>query len=157
MPKSLWQTLLTAAPLLVLAGCGDGPALHSAGGTITRNGEPLADAVVIFAPSDGATVGAEGVTGPDGKYTLSTGGRSGAPAGKFQVSVTKASPTAVVPEAFKDDPSMADMAPQVGKPKKKTPTKDDPVNALFDAEIAAGDNKALDFDVKVAEGDAPKP
>ena len=75
------------------AGCGgsDGPDLHSAGGTVTLQGGPLANASVTSIPvnSDGTTAGpvASAVTDQNGAFQLSTGGEPGAVAGTHKVTV----------------------------------------------------------------------
>ena len=74
---------------LALAGCSDGGKdvkLADAGGTVTFKGAPLADATVTFIPENGPI--AMGVTDLSGKFTLSTGSRSGVAVGNCNVTVT---------------------------------------------------------------------
>ncbi|WP_165069559.1 carboxypeptidase-like regulatory domain-containing protein [Paludisphaera rhizosphaerae] len=151
--KHRMKSLVLGSSLMILAvaGCG-GPTLHPVTGTITQNGEPLAEAAVMFLPEDPSGLPAQAVTGPDGKYTLTTGASSGATAGKFKVAVSKTASN--VTGDFQDDPFMASMAPDDGK--KKKPTKGGPVEATFDAEVVAGKNEPIDYDVKVA-ADSAKP
>ncbi|MCL2005691.1 MAG: hypothetical protein FWG73_05950 [Planctomycetaceae bacterium] len=80
---------------LILVGCGEqGPDTHHVEGIITQNGQPLGEAMVAFHPAPGGenTRTAVGVSGADGKYTLTadTGltGR-GAFAGDYIVTVQK--------------------------------------------------------------------
>jgi hypothetical protein len=53
---------------LLLAGCGDQPALGTVRGRVTLDNEPLEGAVVTFQPQRGAP--SLGVTDADGRYTL---------------------------------------------------------------------------------------
>jgi hypothetical protein len=74
---------------LLLVGCGPPPTkLVPASGTVTYNGEPVEGATVTFLVEGNAVV-ADGKTGADGKFSLSTGGQPGAPAGKATVGVSK--------------------------------------------------------------------
>lgn len=64
-----------AAAALGGAGCGSGPVLHPAGGTVTLpDGQPAAGCIVEFASDAPATPGlnARGVVRPDGTFTLAT-------------------------------------------------------------------------------------
>ena len=150
------------AALTVLAGCGsdeDRIPLVRVTGTITRNSKPMANARVSFIPDVGNKYSTPAVdeTGPEGNYMLRFKGRTGVSAGKYKVVVTPAidlPANAKIPEAFKDDPVMAQMAlgigvgPDNGKvagvAKKKEPTKSE-----WDAQIDEKDSsKELDFDVK---------
>lgn len=70
----------------VLAGCGGGPDMAPAGGTVLYNGEPLADADVLFMPEGGGPVSV-GKTDSEGKFTLSATAKPGARVGKHKVSV----------------------------------------------------------------------
>jgi len=87
--------LTLAAPLLL--GCGRGPATYDVSGTITYQGQPVADAQVGFVPAGGAgeVQGASGQTDAQGRYTLQTYVTpsqtvAGAMAGSFKVTVVKA-------------------------------------------------------------------
>jgi hypothetical protein len=89
--------LLLAA--LVLIGCGDGgPKLVKAGGTVKYNNAPLAGADVVFVPDEGG-LPSIGRTDEQGRFTLMTSGRSGAPIGAFKVSVTAVRQKRAVPPA----------------------------------------------------------
>ena len=80
--------------IVAAAGCGggSGPEFQEAGGVVTLQGEPLANASVTFIPvkEDGATAGpvATAVANQAGEFQLSTGGESGAVAGTHKVTVT---------------------------------------------------------------------
>lgn len=78
---------LIALPL-VAAGCSgsDDLRLVEAGGVVTYQGAPLADARVTFVPEKGPV--ATGVTDLEGRFELRTGGRHGVVTGPSKVSVT---------------------------------------------------------------------
>ena len=84
-------TVVAAVMVLAigLTGCG-GPAqpkLYPATGTVTWKGAALADATVSFVPSVGAP--SDGKTDAQGKFTIMTNGKPGAPAGACKVTVSK--------------------------------------------------------------------
>ncbi|MDR1484005.1 MAG: carboxypeptidase-like regulatory domain-containing protein [Planctomycetaceae bacterium] len=87
--KKIIQTLLVLlATTLFVVGCGSKSArVVPVGGTITQNGQPLADVRVEFNKIDtGAMSFAE--TDAAGRFTLThTHGKSGAELGKYRVSV----------------------------------------------------------------------
>ncbi|MFN7874390.1 MAG: carboxypeptidase-like regulatory domain-containing protein [Pirellula sp.] len=69
-----------------ILGCG-GNSLNQVSGTITVDGAPAVGALVIYHPvGDGKM--ATGVADGQGKYQLVTDAEVGAPAGKYQVTVT---------------------------------------------------------------------
>lgn len=87
------RPLAAALLTLTLMGCGGNDAHPHVpvSGTVTLNGEPLADAQVSFQPT-GATpgIGAEARTGPDGRYKLTDRrGKPGTEAGAYNVTVSK--------------------------------------------------------------------
>ena len=59
-----------AVPLLliVLTGCGGGPALVGVSGTLTHKGKPVANALINFLPENGRP--SSGITDEDGHFTL---------------------------------------------------------------------------------------
>lgn len=72
-----------------LAGCGgaSGPPLANVAGTVTRDGQPVADADVMFMPEHG--VPSSGKTDSAGHFTLKfNDGRPGAVPGKHRVLIT---------------------------------------------------------------------
>ena len=84
------------------AGCSPGAgSLHKVSGKVTVDGTPLNTGTVRFVPDKarGNTATAEpvGTIGPDGTYTLSTNGKTGAPPGWYQVTVNATE----VPESSK--------------------------------------------------------
>jgi len=70
-------------------GCGQGPKLLPASGTVTYQGKPLEGALVTFLGAD--NVLGSGTTDAAGKYTISTLGKAGAVPGKNEVAITKTS------------------------------------------------------------------
>ena len=83
------MVLAAVVGLGLIAGCssGSGPKLASADGVLTYKGKPLAGATVMLVPDKGPF--AMGVTGADGKFTVSTGGNRGVVVGLVKVSVTE--------------------------------------------------------------------
>jgi hypothetical protein len=115
------------APIVVvifLAGCGrsdsvaDGP-LCPVRGTVTAGGKPAPSGDVIFVPVDAPSdaPNSYGRIEADGVYTLRTGDRDGAPAGRYRVSVvlddTKELKAAIDPRIVSTNlsPLVADIAP----------------------------------------------
>lgn len=95
MNKMASGTLLTEVLLVSLLGLGcshqdsDRPATYSVTGTVTYKGQPVDGATVAFQSADGSH-GSMGVTGSDGKYTLTTfKSGDGAVPGNYSVKVFK--------------------------------------------------------------------
>ena len=73
---------------LACVGCGEsGPPLGQVSGTVTMDGEPLANALVTFTPEAGGR-GSMGKTDGNGKYELAFVDSKGALIGNHKVSVT---------------------------------------------------------------------
>jgi hypothetical protein len=91
--SSVFQPWLNCClPLLITAvavcGCGErGQKLVKAGGAVTYKGRPLPEADVVFVPNDGG-LPSIGRTDSEGRFSLTTSGRPGAPLGSFQVAIT---------------------------------------------------------------------
>jgi len=99
-----------ALPLVPLAsGCGGGgPELGSVEGTVTLDGQPLANAIVNFEPADeaGNRSSYDGETDESGHYVLhATASQKGAELGDYTVHIT-------LPELAADDPN-AKTAPRI--------------------------------------------
>jgi hypothetical protein len=74
---------------LALAGCGRGGLnLAPVEGVVTYQGQPLADAGVLFKPTQGPF--AMGVTDADGRFSLTTANQDGALIGDHKVAISKA-------------------------------------------------------------------
>jgi hypothetical protein len=150
------------AAMTVLAGCGteeDRIPLIQVTGKIYRNGKPLPNARVSFMPDVGNKHSTPAVdeTGPEGNYMLKFKGRMGVAAGKYKVVVTPAIEVPAgskIPDEFKDDPVMGQMAVGVGVPgaEKKAGAavaKKEGSKSEFDATIEENDkDKVLDFEYK---------
>ena len=82
-------TLLLAVLSFVFTGCGyRRPAQVKTTGTVTIDGEPVADAALMFVPDSGRP--ASGNTNTNGEFQVSSfGGNDGLPAGNYRVTVTK--------------------------------------------------------------------
>ena len=101
----LWISCWTpvVALLLPLAiGCGGGGAdLSSVEGTVTLDGQPLANAIVNFEPAEGGAARSsyDGQTDAKGHYVLhATASQKGAELGDYTVHIT-------LPKLAKDDPN----------------------------------------------------
>lgn len=139
--------------LLLAAGCGrteragDRPATAPTTGTVTYQGQPLADAMVTFHPqsagaSGGQNRGAVGKTDASGNFALTTfEPQDGAIPGKYRVTVTKTEGGA---PAENPDP----FAPAAPAPKSLVPqafTKPD--SSGLTAEVKQGGENKFSFDL----------
>ena len=82
-------TLLLAVLSLSFTGCGyRRPAQVKTTGTVTLDGEPVANASLMFIPDSGRP--ASGNTNTNGEFQVSSfGGNDGLPAGNYRVTATK--------------------------------------------------------------------
>jgi hypothetical protein len=96
--SAIWTTsFLTALVVsLLLAGCGDsGPEMAPVSGIVTVDGQPVANAAVMFVPEAGGRP-ATGLTDAEGKFSLETlKPGDGALVGKHKVTVTGVKTTGV--------------------------------------------------------------
>lgn len=77
-----------AIVLVLLAGCADGARLWPASGKVLfRDGRPPGGGVVELKPLGAEGRPARGAIRPDGGFSLETGGRQGARAGRYRVAV----------------------------------------------------------------------
>ena len=77
MSRPLIQIAACSLLALLPAGCGSGkPKTYPVAGSVTYNGQPLANAVVTFIPSSGRPTA--GITNAQGEFTLPTGALPGA-------------------------------------------------------------------------------
>ncbi len=77
--------IVAAGSVLATVGCGNSD-FASVGGVVTLDGEPLADATVVFS-SPGRPL-ATARTDPDGEFSMETGGMDGIKPGEYAVTVT---------------------------------------------------------------------
>lgn len=158
--KAFLTFLSLSVLCLGLTGCGEGgPALGQVEGTVKYKGAPVAGATITFVMPDGQI--ASGATGPDGKYTLMTGSRNGAPIGTASVGITKFGSVGAAPTAAPADPTAApggtpDLKAQMeqmmaaGTPKNELPEKyADPKTSGLTAPVVAGgkDKNTHNFDL----------
>lgn len=110
--------LVTALVAALVAGCGHGgPQMGSVKGKVTLDGQPIAQAVVTFAPLDGGPA-SSGMTAEDGTYRIACPLGEGAVVGKHRISI-------------RSQPPVPAMAGQV-------PDEDDPnYNPAWDASARA--------------------
>ena len=82
-------TLLLAVLAFTFTGCGyRRPAQVKTTGTVTLDGEPVADAALMFIPDSGRP--ASGNTNTNGEFQVSSfGGNDGLPAGNYRITATK--------------------------------------------------------------------
>jgi hypothetical protein len=86
-PGWRWLALL---PALCCLSCSSGPKLNPVQGKVLYNDQPLAGATVTFHPKEGNPVKVDrpyALTKEDGSFTLTTGGKEGAPAGSYVVTI----------------------------------------------------------------------
>lgn len=124
--RSLFGAFMLAMALGTL-GCGtatdsDRPTTYPVSGTVTMNGQPVADANVNFQLADG-TRGALGVTDAQGRYELTTfTAGDGALPGEYSVVITKYEKAPPGTEASEDDPDYDPFAPAF-EPKNLLPER----------------------------------
>ena len=120
---------------LAFLGCGsDGPEIASVEGTITMDGEPLANASVLFVPTGGRPAAAR--TDENGKYTLNfTAGRKGAMLGKNVVRISTAA-----------DPSETPDGEPIPAQPERVPMKYNATSELTFV-VEAGKKNVADFDI----------
>lgn len=153
--------ILVVPFLAALVGCGEdigGVRFASATGVVTYKGAPLAGAQVMAIPEKGPL--AMGNTDTSGKFTLSTGARSGVAIGKIRVSVSVAesdSNSIETPSAAGNDPSNVSGAVQsmakiveAQKNKNKKPQSQSSSGLAKYADAAKSD---LSYEIKPGSND----
>lgn len=129
----LFSHLLFAALLCICTGCGSGtpddtPELGTVSGTVTMDGQPLANVTVSFQPADGPA--SYGTTDASGNYELTyTSGLKGAVVGSHVVRIA----------------SVTEGPPEPGW-KEPVPEKYNAKSELT-AQVASGDNPTTNFDL----------
>lgn len=141
--------ILSGLVLATLVGCGSsgpppGPKkldVVPAGGTVTYQGMPVANATVSFQHSEGSA-SASGKTDASGKFTLSTyGTNDGAPVGKYKVTVAVSAVQELEPGVLAPEPE--------GGFKSPIPERyGDPAQSGLEAEIPAGGKQDLAIDLQ---------
>lgn len=125
-------------------GCGDsdGVKLAKAGGTVTMQDAPLSGANVTFIPESGPV--AVGQTDDQGKFTLSTGGRSGAPVGNCRVSIQLSAPSDDL-SSLSSEEQMRELTKQMGATQGKFGEKDQ--KSLVPEKYSKAETSGLAFTV----------
>ena len=119
--RPIARSCFVVAVALALAGCGGGPKrpkTYPATGTVTLDGQPLADATVSFVPAVGPP--SDGKTDASGKFVIMTSGQPGAPVGANKVTVSKFTGSATMPMAGGTPDDMKKMYEKMYDKSKKT-------------------------------------
>jgi len=151
------ESRITAAWALaaaIVAGCGEeGPRLVPVTGTVTINNKPLGDAEISFVPDPSnkdVTPGAD-ITGPEGNFKVSHGGRAGLAPGRYQVLISKketAPNGLVLPEAIKVDRIQQEMS---GIRRESLPKRySDATSSTEYVEVKEDGKNDFQFDVKAS-------
>ncbi|HJZ59933.1 MAG TPA: hypothetical protein VKE74_33635 [Gemmataceae bacterium] len=135
---------VVAVLALATASCSSSGALNSVRGKVSVGGQPAAGAMLVF-HREGATIKDMPPTATaesDGTFRVSTGGKPGAPAGKYTVTV-------VWPEAKKltEKEVMMGANPNDG-PDRLKGAYDSPQKSNIRVEIKSGDNTLEPFELK---------
>ncbi|QDU40967.1 hypothetical protein Mal4_53300 [Maioricimonas rarisocia] len=137
---------------LLLAGCGGSdsgaPRLHPVSGTVTYNGEPLANAQVTMIADNGGTV-AVGQTDGTGAFTVTTKGEPGAVTGQHKVAVVAMEDggSGAAPEEGSEDYALM-MAGETPQPKSRIPEKySDVTKSGLTASVEAGEENTLTLEL----------
>lgn len=147
--QALLDVALAVAICTGVAGCGgnDGPATAPVTGTITYNGEPLANATVAFAPENGGQV-AKATTDEQGRYELGTFDLDdGALVGAHRVTVVARGPVQPLPPGQVPPGTPLELAHNPGKPliPQKYFMQD---TSGLTAEVVAGESNEFDFELR---------
>jgi hypothetical protein len=142
----LRRLTILAALAVLPAGCGGGSYKTAAvSGRVTLNGQPLADAAVMFNPvatpgNVNPGPGSTGVTDADGRYTLTIVGKTtkGAVVGKNKVEITMMK---------HDSADPADDKPQRSKPSVKIPVRYHSKDSKLECDVPSGGTDSANFDL----------
>lgn len=148
MRAKFFVAVVSSVLLVFSVGCGGGVppgpkqlATVPAGGTVTFQGMPVANATVAFQHAEGAA-SASGKTDANGKFTLSTyGTNDGAPVGKYKVTVAVSGVQEIEPGVLAPEPE--------GGFKSPIPAKyGDPAQSGLEAEVPAGGKPDIAIDLQ---------
>lgn len=122
-------------------------------GTVTMDGEPLADALVTFVFDGQAPpnfTGSGGRTDSMGKFVVRSGGKEGTPPGRYKVVISRLATPDGSP--FREDPEQGldlEQARLSGMVKESVPPKySDPEKTVLSVEITANQKDPVNFDLK---------
>jgi len=147
---------LTLVVLVVLVGCGgpSRPPTFPVRGLITSEGQPLEGVTVAFRPRDPSNGQrpANGKTGPDGRYELSTfTAGDGAMAGEFGVTLLKFPPVVADDSQSGDGEYVPPEGPLPPPPANVLPKRyADPKTSGMAAEVKAAGENTFDFSVDLS-------
>ncbi|PQO37119.1 hypothetical protein C5Y96_06370 [Blastopirellula marina] len=134
LTSRLATTTLAAIALIGLTGCGSGAGVAPVSGTVTLDGQPLANALVSFYPQEEGKRFSTGTTDASGRYELVyTNDQHGAAIGKHTVKITTAT---VQGEGGPARP-----------PKEKLPAKYNDESKLI-VDVTSGSNDSTNFDLQ---------
>ena len=138
------------------SGCSDGgPKLFPATGQVTFNDKPLANAGVVFGPTDltSSALLATARTDTNGAFTLVTDLRPGATEGKYTVTISAIDETQLASQK-PEDLMKPDAAQNFKPPKSLIPTKyNNPKDSGLSYSVSPSEKNH--FDIKLT-GTAPK-
>ena len=145
---ALWVTIFAG-----LAGCGDdGPEMAVVRGTVRYDGQPLAQARIVFSPDSGDRV-ASATTNDEGEYKLGTFvPADGAIVGRYRVTITARGPRKTPAGRLPPGLRAADIPPG-GLPGLPTVPGDPLIPAKYfdagtsglEAEVRSGTTNVFDF------------
>jgi hypothetical protein len=132
----------------MLSGCGDDPrGLARVSGKVRYNGQPLADATVLFAPEEHGARAASATTDNKGYYRLTTfDSFDGAKVGKHRVAVYRLEKVSME----EVDRILTPEEQRTGKPPQKllSPARYRDINTSgFTAEVVARKKNVFDFEL----------
>jgi hypothetical protein len=133
---ALLRPLLVAAALLLLSGCTPSelplPPLHPVKRTVTVDGQPVTGGQIAFVPTDKEKQQplSAGQIDASGNYEIFTGGKPGAPDGRFKVTI---SPSMVPAEGAKGMPTTSYNS--IYSDGNKTPLQVDVPQGPFDFKL----------------------
>jgi len=134
---------VAAGMLCLMVGCGaSGPEIASVSGTVTMDGKPLPNAMIVFSPESGRPAGAR--TDEEGNYVLEfTEDREGAVPGKNNVQIRTA-----MEGSINEDGSLSSASAET------VPTKYN-VNSELTFNVEAGKANVANFELD-SEGELPQ-
>jgi hypothetical protein len=143
-PARHWAVGLVVSIAFASTSCSSGDSLHPVRGKVMVKGQPAVGASLVF-HREGATIKdipSTGTVGADGTFSLSTGDKTGAPVGKYIVTVVWPEPKKLTEKEI-----MMGGNPNDG-PDRLKGVYDSPQKSSIRAEIKSGDNDLTPFDLK---------
>lgn len=146
-PLRRLTALALLGPVVLLCGCATpvDPSLVPVSGTVTADGQPLANATITFIPMDGTPgFGGVGKTDAAGRYTLagSRDNAPGIPPGEYRVAISKR----LMPDGSEMPPN---TPPMESAAKESLPvTYSNPATTQLTAKVQPGGGP-IDFALKV--------